>query len=484
MKPRTKLQIRVFALSQSLPEITPAQKDWAFANCLAHEAYRNKTRTACLDCGHTWPSKVTDDKECVCPSCGATLVITDTAKKKADQLVYAAMLDVLEEYQVVRLFEVSGYYKAGAKPTIWCHEIIQQFITIDGNKDMVVAKTNKNMGGYSRHFRGDLEIREGIDDYNYYADFTFPGVSVKDIYARNGFTGEFYGSAPYNLFTKILSDSKGETLLKAKQGKLFWARINGNKSGLIYQYWDSIKICIRNNYFPVSGSIYLDYLDLLTYFQKDLRNPKYICPADLKSEHDALVAKKQAIQHRERIVDYLVRMGGDAANLRWLTVDQLSEMRETARANQNEAERKARLERERKQKAYDKLGYENARAKYFDLAFTKGKITITVLRTVAEFEAEAADLQHCLFTNGYHKKEDSLILSAKVNGKRMETVEVSLSKLKVMQSRGIDEKFITNSSTAYHNDIVALVNKNMHLIQKARDAKKVKKSHPQHEVAA
>ena len=68
---------------------------------------------------------------------------------------------------------------------------------------------------------------------------------------------------------------------------------------------------------------------------------------------------------------------------------------------------------------------------------------------------------HCVFTNNYHLREDSLILSACVDGKQMETVEVSLSKLKVVQARGV-----CNKNTEYHDEIIRLVNKNMKQIKK------------------
>ena len=62
---------------------------------------------------------------------------------------------------------------------------------------------------------------------------------------------------------------------------------------------------------------------------------------------------------------------------------------------------------------------------------------------------------------GVYKKADSLILSATIDGKRIETVEVSLSQLKVVQSRRV-----CNKQTEYHDKIVRLVNDNMPLIQK------------------
>ena len=52
------------------------------------------------------------------------------------------------------------------------------------------------------------------------------------------------------------------------------------------QYWNSIKICIRNSYTISDGSMWRDTINLLQHFGKDTNSPKYVCPADLKAEHD------------------------------------------------------------------------------------------------------------------------------------------------------------------------------------------------------
>lgn len=65
---------------------------------------------------------------------------------------------------------------------------------------------------------------------------------------------------------------------------------------------------------------------------------------------------------------------------------------------------------------------------------------------------------HCV--GSYSTKEDSLILSATIDGKRIETIEVSISKLKVIQCRGL-----CNKNTEHHNQILSLVNNNMPLIE-------------------
>jgi predicted nucleotidyltransferase len=86
---------------------------------------------------------------------------------------------------------------------------------------------------------------------------------------------------------------------------------------------------------------------------------------------------------------------------------------------------------------------------------------VRVLESAEEVMIEGERMHHCVFTNSYHLREDSLILSATIDGKRIETVEFSLSRLAVLQCRGV-----CNTETEYHKRIVALVNSNASLIQK------------------
>ena len=106
--------------------------------------------------------------------------------------------------------------------------------------------------------------------------------------------------------------------------------------------------------------------------------------------------------------------------------------------------------------------YKAMKEKYFDLTISNQRIIIKVLRSVAEFLEEGTEMHHCVFTNGYYKRENCLILSAKDNnGKRIETIEVNLKNFNIEQSRGV-----CNSQTKLHNEIVSLVNDNMYKIKR------------------
>lgn len=102
--------------------------------------------------------------------------------------------------------------------------------------------------------------------------------------------------------------------------------------------------------------------------------------------------------------------------------------------------------------------YRRQKGKFFGIAFTDGILNVRVLESVAEFAAEGTAMHHCVWSNGYYNKENSLILSATIAGRRIETVE--LVTFKVVQSRGV-----CNQNTEYHSRIIQLVENNAGQIQ-------------------
>lgn len=346
-------------------------------------------------------------------------------------MVYFVVMDVHNGFQLNRYFQMYTYHKAGTDPRTFFQEIVQQWMQ-PGGKHEVIALNRGGMGYYmSDNFHGDMEIRDRnliCSKYNVYPDKIYPKMKCLPIYKRNGFKGQVGISAPYNLFTSILDDSKAETLLKAKQYALLEARMH-NRRGAVNQYWNSVKICIRNSYIVKDPVTWLDYLELLHYFNRDLNSPKYVCPIDLKRVHDKLVAKKRDVEKRLDI------------------------------------------ERKKKRIEADQQAYVESKQAYFGLAFSDWDLTIKVLESVQEFIDEGDAHKHCVYTNGYYKKPDSLIFSAKIKGKPVETIEISISKGKVIQSRGLG-----NQASKHNQQIIELLTKNMHVIQKRyRELKKAVK---------
>lgn len=401
---------------------TKAQVKWGYENCIEHIGRRTaKGVISCLKCGHSWQGTgylVDTLTDCHCPNCKTKLVVKTTRQRVFKDYQYYCIVTASEEFQVLRFFYIDYRAKAGEKADYFLSEVIQLWIAPNGKHATVARLRPMSCFVDTWNFSSPLEIRPNENFYNAHPTAIYPRMKLTPEIARSGFTGDFHKLTPFDLFRYIASENKAETLLKANEVKLlqFFAY---HTSRSIADYWASIRICIRNGYAIEDVSIWLDYIDLLRFFGKDLHNAKCVCPKDLKGEHDKYVQKKRA--HIER-------------------------------------EHKA----EAKQQALkDEAVFQELKSKFFGISFTDGVIQVRVLESVTEIMQEGDALHHCVFTNDYHLKPDSLILSACIDGQRLETVEISLSKLQVVQSRGV-----CNKNTEHHDRIIKLVNNNISLINK------------------
>ena len=147
----------------------------------------------------------------------------------------------------------------------------------------------------------DMEVRKNnkLRAYDINPVCTYPRQRFIPELKRNGFNGEYHNILPYDLFTAILSDSRAETLLKAGQYPMLRHYIRSSFD--IERYWASVKICIRNGYTIADGSMWRDTIDLLRHFGKDTNSPKYVCPSDLKAEHDRLMHKRNKEIERKKL---------------------------------------------------------------------------------------------------------------------------------------------------------------------------------------
>ena len=425
MKPRNKFQKQVVEASKKLPKLTDAQIKWGYDNCIEYIGQRTtKGKITCTKCGHSWQGigyLVDTLADCDCPNCKTELKVETTRKRTFLDYEYLCIITTCEGFQVLRFVYLECNMKVGEKAKHYHSEVVQRWIAPNG-KYTTMARL-RPMGFYCHawNWYTDLEIRPDKPLYNITPTKIYPRQKLIPEITRSGFNKEFFDLKPFDLFRFLLSDSRAETLLKANQIRLLRDFSITTKS--LAEYWASIKICMRNGYQIGDAGMWVDYIDLLCFFEKDLRNAKYICPVDLKAEHDRYVKKKR---------DYY---------------EQIRKQENKCKALENEA-----LFRE-------------AKAKFFGLAFSDGIINIRVLESVDEIMQEGDAMHHCVFTNNYYTRPDSLILSACIDGKRLETIEVSLSRLEVLQSRGV-----CNKNTEYHNQILSLVNQNIPLIQKRMSA--------------
>lgn len=423
MKPKTRIQKEIADLAKRLPEPTEKQTAYAYEHCFKHYAHRTKGGfVTCTECGHRWKGGHLLAETicgCTCPNCGRELEVLDTRNRVFKDCEYFSLITTCKGYQVIRFFMARVNRKVGKAAYYSLEEVVQRWIAPDGRNEVIARLRAMHTMYYDLWTEwSDMELRSNkkLRAYDIIPYKTYPTKRFIPELKRNGFNGKFHRIQPYDLFIAILSDCRKETLLKAGQIDMLRHSIHTNMD--LQEYWNSVKICIRNGYIITDASMWCDYIKLLHHFGKDTNNAKYVCPTDLQVEHDRWAHRREVEITRKR----------------------------------KEEQRLKAIENERK--------FKELKGKFFGIAFTDGKIQVRTLESVAEYMEEGLAMHHCVFSNEYYLKENSLILSATIDGIRIETIEVSLDTLKVVQSRGV-----CNKQTPYHKRIIRLVNKNAKLIR-------------------
>lgn len=442
MKPKTKIQKEVAKLSATLSPISDAQFEWAYKHCIEHIAYRTKNGTmTCSDCGHVWHSKSTLADNlcgCRCPICGAELKVQETRKRTLNQTRYFSVITTCKGFQVIRVAQVRYESRKGEPMKFYCTEVVQRWIAQDGKViDMALLR------GFSFCYcdvwalDSDMEVRPHnslYDEVVVWSD-VYPRMSILPQLKRNGFKGNFHGVSPVRLFKALLSDPRIETLMKA--GEIEEMKYFLSNPATADNLWASYLIAKRHHYQINNIGMWCDYLMMLKNLDKDIRNPKNICPQDFIEAHDRV----------NRLIDA---------------------KREKARAERERQYEIERREREQQRLLKEKENEDKfiaLKSKFFGLVITDNELTIKVLESIDEYYEEGRKQDICVFGAGYYRKENTLILSARIDGEIIETVEVDLRTLKVVQCHG---KY--NKDTKYHDRIINLVNSNTKLIRKRMTA--------------
>lgn len=427
MRPRTKRERLVAELSSKLPAITEAQIRWGKKHCFPHNAYRCKDEMWCSECGKMWVD-TTGQKEGYirCPYCGERLEVKVSRKTKDNAVSYLTVVTTSGDFQVLRHFYTARYARKERDTHYFIDEVCQQWITSD-NKEIVIAKA-MNMGCRGWIHTTDMSLKQSGNIYyphSYDIDgYVYPKVNVLPILRRNGLRTSFHGVTPAVLIRGLLGENKyAEMLIKTRQYSML--EFYMYRGGLSHPW--AVNICNRNGYIIKDGSMYDDYLHLLDYFHLDTHNAHYVCPKNLKKEHDKLVEKKRKIEAKIRA----------------------------------EQERKERIERMFRMKQ-DILSFIKRIQPFLGMEIKDEGIVIRPLESVTQFYQEGKAMHHCVYQNEYYKHKDCLILTAQKNGKRLETVEVNLKTFKIIQSRAV-----CNGTSDYHDKIIELVNRNMGLIRRA-----------------
>lgn len=458
MKPRTKLQFEVLKAANNLPYVKKELLEWAKISCLKHLGYATKNRVICLDCGQKFPTSLVSRKRAICPHCATKLTIVETRDRTLKQDVYVAIAQTYNDFQVIRNYELISHHKADNETSYSFFEVLQHWILPNGKREVIARNHTTNW--YCDSWNGDLEIRNKSDErkYDLYPSAFHPKSEFKPEYAKIGINHNLQGATALEAIKHIPTDPYAETLLKAKQYSLLSLRMTNRWD--VENKWSSIKICMRNKYIVKDAKIWIDYLDLLKYFKKDLLNAHFVCPTNLKKQHDIYVKRKRVAMDVEQMKrDYIsiLRYFGEEIGKGFIYPKNLKKQYQIL----VEKHKIDKLEKRKIELSELDFKYKEFIKQFIDLEFADKDIKIIPLASIDEFKAEAEALHHCVYSNEYFKKKDCLILSARIGDERIETIEINLKSNKLEQCRGTH-----NQNSKYHDRIVSLVNRNIKHIKK------------------
>ncbi len=422
MKPRSRFEKAVAASNTKLSAISPKAVEWAVRNTVSHIAFRTSGhKCTCGDCGQKFDYKG-KGKHIRCPHCRHKIEVTDTLTRKAKECSYFSTIERVDGFHVQRVFLLTAVTRKGKELYTWHNEVCRLWLDKDGKT--AVTSRARLLGHYMDCFNwfSDIELRGASNVQWAIANtYTYPHYSTIKELRRNGMRGRLPACHPTRLAQALLSDSRIETMMKAKDYKAVEYFI-GHEAELD-RCWRSYKIARRHRYEPEDYGLWCDMVRLLERCGRDIRSVRYICPKALKAEHDRWLAKATRIEERRRMAEQMER------------------------AKRREAD------------------FYREKSCFFGIVISDGDIEISVLDSIEAFRAEGEKMKHCVFRCEYYAKADSIILSAHDKyGNRIETVEFSIRQGKVVQSRGV-----CNSNTEYHDRIIKLVNDNAYRFLEAKE---------------
>ncbi len=338
------------------------------------------------------------------------------------QSEYYAIYEAKGNWQVIRMFmyrRYTNHYQRFA-------EVLRYWIKNDGHY-VIECKNRCCLGNYCLDpwsFDSELCIRSNnssrdVRDLN--TNYTrihslIPELKRTNFKANNIMVKNF---KPFWLVHTLLTNNRVETFFKLRQVWLTWKFYFYDTAKLTEDMWQSIRIALRHGYYWENQQEINDWCDLIYDLKKlglDTRNPHYICPVNIEVSHQHYINMLEKKRNEEN----------------WM-----SEIKEAEK--------------------YEPTFYAT-REQFLDMVLTDGEIVIKAIPTAIGIKEEGKAMHHCV--GNYFNHKESLILSARINDKRVETIEVNLSSYELVQSRGLQ-----NCSTPYHDRIVTLIEDNLDLIR-------------------
>ena len=432
--PRLTIKTRreIVRLSSSLPAMS-ARLERESRN-LNGSAWIGKKIGWCDVCGDEFEHQLWDSKkkEIRCPKCGAKVSLKKSPQKRvSNNTYYFQEVTAIEGWQVVRTWYCSRESNRFPKSVKYeAREVYQRFIR-KATVPIIIGLGVQGASYYCDLWKWDSEwkIRNENSQHHIGAWVATRPKLLPELKMR-GLTRLSDNCSASKQIEKVFNDWEAEVLLKAGAKEMYDYFITSPRT--MMDYWPSIRVALRHKYQVKDVSMWLDLLRMLNAERKDIRNPHYICPADVKAEHD-----------------------------RWMEIRRRRWEKERAEEEERERKRQAELLDEEGQPNAD---YRSRLGKMLGVVVTVGDIEIRPLQSVKAFYEEGEAMHHCVFSNEYYKKENRLILSARKDGVRMETIELDTKNWSILQCRGRH-----NQPSAFHERIMTIMNENIKKIRYATD---------------
>lgn len=344
---------------------------------------------------------------------------------------YFTIFTNIKEWEVKRLYRIYSFADKNTTHYFFV-EILRKFY--DGSNTLYFGK-QRQMGRYYDcfTFSSGIEFREVRKNYANNDITMLFDLSMESREEHKGKRINCVNVNPKEMGKAICNNPIAEMLYKNNDPLFYSLLWNGYKKEVCRAY-----VIAKRHGFEFTDdntSIWLDMVRAIAYCKYDFHNPFYVAPKDLMATHDRFVkmrnrkrleAERQLfIRERTKIVD---------------------DINKDNRINE---------------------AYIRRRKRFYDMVLTDGLITIKVLPDVPAFREEAFYMKHCVYGMEYYRKPYSLIMSATIEGNRIETIEVDLTRYQIKQCFGKN-----NSMTMYHKRIVDLVNSEMKTIKKYNESKR------------
>lgn len=353
---------------------------------------------------------------------------------QGNQVGYFTIFGSIKEWEVNRIYRL---YKRESKSIT--HYFVVEIMRVfkDGSNTLFFSKARTIGGCYYDTFSYGSEITlkstyrnyagNSIEDLPEYSYKSFPELCGERVACLN--------INPNEVIRVICDNPVGENLYKNNNPLFDYLIFNAYPK----QLCRAITIAKRHGFEfnENTTAIWFDMVRAIIYCKKDFHNPVYVAPKNLMETHDMFVEMRS----RKKAKD--------------------EDRRRRARLERIHREEVERLKTKMEKDSTDNDNYIKRRKRFYDMVLTDGLIECRVLPDVKAFLEEGTALQHCVYRCEYYKKVYSLILSARINGRRLETIEVDLTSFQIKQCYGKNDQF-----TMYHNRIKDLVNSQMETIKR------------------